>query len=184
MGHLGVYDVPTPRKTGGFRQGLGKVGCLWYTQMISEHALKPQTPKNFVLCSRKGSAKLPTLPPERFWLFHPKRPRSFDTEQILESAAPALLDREAPASHLDPEHFRQFCPKCSVSSKSEIEVPRPVLPPSLRNFQHTKHYPSVVNIFASIAQRYLLRTCRGKPQTPMPPAGGSCGFGRTGKGGT
>ena len=44
--------------------------------------------------------------------------------------------------------------------------------------------PSVVNIFASIAQRYLLRTCRGKPLTPMPPAGGSRGLGRTGKGGT
>ena len=39
-------------------------------------------------------------------------------------------------------------------------------------------------IFASIAQRYLLRTCRGKPQSPMPPAGGNHGDCRAGKGGT
>lgn len=47
----------------------------------------------------------------------------------------------APARHPVPEHFRQFCQKCSGSSKSEIEVPCPVSLPRHRNFQNTKHSP-------------------------------------------
>lgn len=71
----------------------------------------------------------------------PKAPGSFDTEQILESTAQAFLDSGDPASHLSPEHFRQLCQKCSIGSKSEIEVPRPGLPLVQRNFQSTKYSP-------------------------------------------
>ena len=133
---------------------------------------------------KKGSAKLPTLNHRALWMKSPKAPGSFDTKQILGSTALALLDSGDPASHLSPEHFRQLCQKCSICSKSEIEAPRPGLPLAQRNFQSTKYSPICGQYLCKHRAKISFAHLQGHPLTPMPPAGGSCGLGRTEKGGT
>ena len=134
---------------------------------------------------KKGSAILPTLPLQ-------------DASGDLTKSAPGLLMRS--------KYWRALrrlswivgtLPAISIQSTSgnfaksallvRNQTLRHLIPVSHRasgisSVRNTT--PSVANIFASIAQRYLLRTCRGSPLTPMPPAGGSCGLGRTEKGGT
>lgn len=90
----------------------------------------------------------------------------------------------APARHPVPEHFRQFAKSALVVRNQKLRCLVPVSRRAREISSVRNTTLSVANNFASIAQRYLLRACRGLPLTPMPPAGGSRGFGRTGKGGT
>ena len=89
-------------------------------------------------------------------------------------AQSALLVRNQKLRRLVPVSRRAreipSMPGTSPHLRSEALQTTPILGPFL--------------IVASIAQRYLLRTCRGSPLTPMPPAGGNRGLSRIGKGGT
>ena len=104
----------------------------------------------------------------------PKAPWSFVAEQTLGSAVQALLDSldsGDPASHLDPGHFRQFCPKRSANSKSEIEAPHPGLPPSLRNFQRTNHSPICGQYLCKHRAKISFAHLQGLPPDPYAACG-------------
>lgn len=77
----------------------------------------------------------------------------------------------APARHPVPEHFRQFCQKCSGSSKSEIEVPCPVSLPRQRNFQNTKHSPICGQYLCKHRAKISFAHLQGLPPDPYAACG-------------